>query len=202
MIRIVMADDHAIVRAGFRALIEQEADFRIVAECGGIAEARTAVHMEHPDVLVLDLSLPGGGLALVPELREALPDLAILVLSMHDHEPWISEALRRGVTGYVTKGAASDELVAALHAVAAGQSYLSSDLQRPAARRFGLETLSEREQEVFLRLARGETPKQAAIDMGISVKTVYLHRASLRVKLGAYNDLELHQLALERGLLG
>lgn len=201
MIRIVMADDHAIVRAGFRALIEQEAAFKIVAECADIAETRMAVHLQHPDVLVLDLSLPGGGLALVPEMREALPGMAILVLSMHDREPWISEALRRGVTGYVTKGAASDELVAALRAVAAGQLYLSSDLQQPAAPLAGLEALSEREQEVFLRLARGETPKQAAIDMGISDKTVYLHRASVRAKLGVNNDLALHKLALERGLL-
>jgi DNA-binding NarL/FixJ family response regulator len=201
MIRIVMSDDHAIVRAGFRALIEQEPDFEIVAECGCIAETRVAVNLQHPDVLVLDLSLPGGGLALVPELREALPDMAILVLSMHDREPWISEAQRRGVTGYVTKGMASDELVIALRAVAAGQSYFSSDLQRPAAPRIGLEKLSEREQEVFLRLARGETPKQAAIDMGISDKTVYLHRASLRAKLGVQNDMGLRQLALERGLL-
>ncbi len=197
-----MADDHAIVRTGFRALIEQEAGFEIVAECGGMVDTRIAVHEQHPDVLVLDLSLPGGGLALVPELREALPDMAILVLSMHDREPWISEAVRRGVSGYVTKGAASDELVAALHAIAAGQSYFSSDLQRPAAPRSGLESLSEREQEVFMRLARGETPKQAAIEMGISDKTVYLHRASLRAKLGVGNDLELHKLALERGLLG
>src|SRR5690606_32729495 len=121
--------DHAIVRAGFRALIEQEAGFEIVAECATLAETRVAVQLEHPDVLVLDLSLPGGGLALVPELRESLPDMAILVLSMHDREPWISEALRRGVAGYVTKGAASDELVAALHAVASGQPYLSCDLK-------------------------------------------------------------------------
>ena len=196
-----MADDHAIVRAGFRALIEQEPGFGIVAECSGIADTREAVLLHHPDVLVLDLSLPGGGLSLVPGLREALPDMAIRVLSMHDREPWISEALRRGVTGYVTKGAASDELVAALRAVAAGQLYLSSDLQQPAAPLAGLEALSEREQEVFLRLARGETPKQAAIDMGISDKTVYLHRASVRAKLGVNNDLALHKLALERGLL-
>lgn len=155
--------------------------------------------LHHPDVLVLDLSLPGGGLALVPDLREQLPDLAILVLSMHDHEPWISGATAwRG--GLCNQGPA-DELVAALHSVVAGQLYLSSDLKRPATNRPGLEELSEREQEVFLRLARGETPKQAAIDMGISVKTVYLHRASVRGKLGLLNDLELHQLALERGLL-
>lgn len=201
MIRIVMADDHAIVRAGFRALIEQEAGFEIVAECSGIADTRQAVLLHHPDVLALDLSLPGGGLSLVPELREALPDMAILVLSMHDREPWISEAVRRGVSGYVTKGAAVDELVTALRAVADGRPYLSSDLERPLAPIQELEQLSGREREVFLRLARGETPKQVAIDMGISDKTVYLHRASIRAKLGVGNDLELHKLALERGLL-
>ena len=196
-----MADDHAIVRAGLRALIEQEAGFEIVAECSGILDTREAVLMHHPDVLVLDLSLPGGGLTLVPDLCEILPDLAVLVLSMHDHEPWISEALRRGVAGYVTKGAAVDELVTALRSVASGQPYLSSDLKRSSTGPSGLDELSGREQEVFLRLARGETPKQAAIDMNLSVKTVYLHRASLRGKLGACNDLELHRLALERGLL-
>ena len=203
MIRIVMADDHAIVRAGFRALIEQEPEFQIAAECGGIDSARRLVFELRPDVLVLDLSLPdGGGLALVPELREALPEMAILVLSMHDREPYISEALRRGVTGYVTKGAASDELIVALQAVAAGHGYLSSDLQRPLApASVRLESLSERENDVFLRLARGQTCKQIALDLGISDKTVYLHRASLRAKLGMKNDLELHQLALELGLL-
>ncbi|HZH44115.1 MAG TPA: response regulator transcription factor [Lysobacter sp.] len=201
MIRIVMADDHAIVRTGFRALIEQEAEFRIAAECGDIGSARRLVREFRPDVLVLDLSLPGGGLTLVPELRDALPDMAILVLSMHETEPYISEALRRGAAGYVTKGAAADELVSALRAVAAGRCYLSSDLQRPSAPPLGLESLSEREREIFRRLAAGQTPKQISLDLGIADKTVYLHRTSLRAKLGVQNDLELHRLALERGLL-
>ena len=104
MIRIVLADDHAIVRRGFRALIEQEPDLRIVAECGSADEARAAVRAHAPDVLALDLSMPGGGLALVPELRATVPELKLLVLSMHDREPYIGEALRRGVHGYVTKG--------------------------------------------------------------------------------------------------
>ena len=201
MIRIVMADDHAIVRAGFRALIEQEPGFLIVAECGDTQEARDLALHHRPDVLVLDLSLPGGGLALVLELRQALLETAILVLSMHDKEPYISEAFRRGVAGYVTKGAASEELLTALRAIGEGRRYLSTDLQRPSAPPAGMEALSEREWQVFMMLARGQTPKQVALDLGVSDKTVYLHRASLRAKLAIQNDLQLHNFALERGLL-
>lgn len=200
MIRIVLADDHAIVRRGFRALIEQEPDMRIVAECGSADEARTAVLAHKPDLLAFDLTMPGGGLSLVPELRAAEPNLWLLVLSMHDREPYISEALRRGVHGYVTKGAATDELVAAVRDVCAGRIYLSTDLEQPTPES-GLETLSDREREVFLLLARGATPKQAALTLDISVKTAYLHRSVVRAKLSARSDLDLHRIALERGLL-
>jgi len=200
MIRIVIADDHAIVRTGFRALIEDEPGFRILAECSDVADTRETAKRLRPDVLVLDLSLPEGGLSLMPELRTALPEMAILVLSMHDGEPWVSEALGRGAAGYVTKGAAHKELFAALRSVAAGQSYLSSDLRSPLPPQ-GLETLTERERDIFLCLARGQTCKQISLEYGVSDKTVYLHRASLRAKLGVKNDLELHKLALEQGLL-
>nr|WP_296247097.1 response regulator transcription factor [uncultured Stenotrophomonas sp.] len=200
MIRIVMADDHAIVRTGFRALIEEEAGFCIVAECDDAATARVAVQGLLPDVLVLDLSLPGGGLGLISELRIAQPQVSVLVLSMHDSEPWLSEALGRGAAGYVSKGAAPRELLEALHAVASGQSYLSSDLNR-ASSPAGLESLTERERDVFLRLARGQTPKQIALEQGVSDKTVYQQRTSLRAKLGVKSDLEIHRRALELGLL-
>lgn len=198
-----MADDHAIVRAGFRALIEQNPAYAIVAECTSIDDTRHAVVTHRPDILVLDLSLPGGGLTLAPELRLSHPHTRILVLSMHASEPYVSEALRHGVAGYVSKGSAADELIDALEAITAGQCYLSSDLrsQSPDASAGTIGRLSEREQEVFLRLAHGQTPKQVALDLGISVKTAYLHRASIRDKLGVRNDLQLHQIALARGLL-
>lgn len=200
MIRIVLADDHAIVRAGFRALIDEETDLRIVAECGDTDDARRLVHASRPDVLVLDLSLPGGGLTLLPELRAALPELAILVLSMHDGEPYVSGALERGASGYVTKASATDELVPALRAVAAGGGWLSHDLQRPALPWPGLEGLGARKRDVFERLALGDTPKRIALDLGISQTTVYLHRASLYATLGVRNDWELRQRAMELGL--
>lgn len=196
-----MADDHSIVRTGFRALLEQTGGYGIVAECATTEEARNAVLDRMPDVLVLDISLPGGGLNLLQELRLSCPDVAILILSMHVDEPYVSEALRLGAAGYVSKGSAADELLSALACIMAGKSYLSSDLRNPTPLDSGLEFLSERERTVFMKLASGQTPKQVALDLGISVKTAYLHRASIREKLGVHNDLELHRMALARGLL-
>ncbi len=201
MLKLVMADDHAIVRTGFRALIEQAGGFHILAECADCDSARAAVLGHRPDVLALDISLPGGGLNLAAELRQSQPELRILILSMHAGDPYLSEALRLGVAGYVSKAAAADELVTALWRIEAGERYLSSDLRAAPAANDGLEELSEREREVFLRLARGQTPKQVALDLDISVKTAYLHRTSIREKLGVNTDLQLHQLALAQGLL-
>jgi len=200
MTRIIMADDHAIVRAGFRALLDQAGDYQVLAECGSVDEAREALARHAPDVLVLDISLPGGGLGLVPEVRSGHPGTAILILSMHSGEPYVSEALRLGVNGYVSKGSAADELLLALDAIGAGERYLSSDL-RDERNDPELAMLSRREREVFLQLAEGRTPKQAAHHLGISDKTVYLHRDRIRRKMGVQNDLQLHQLALARGLL-
>jgi two-component system uhpT operon response regulator UhpA len=200
MIRIVMADDHAIVRAGFRALIEDEPGYEIVAECSGTEDTRTVVLRLRPDVLVLDLSLPGGGLSVVPELRAALPAMAILVLTMHEDESYVAEAFNRGVHGYVTKGAAPHELFDALRAVRAGERYLSRDL-RSAAPSPGLGVLTPREHDVFVGLARGLAPKQIAYDLGISRQTVYQHREAVRAKLGLRNDLEMHRIALVHGVL-
>lgn len=202
MIRIALADDHAIVRTGFRALIDEEPDMGIIAECASAEEARLIVRTQRPDVLAFDIAMPGGGLSLAPDLRASMPDLRLLCLSMHDREPYISEALRRGVHGYVTKGAATDELVAAIRAVCAGETYLSSDLERPRpSPQPALESLSDREREVLVLTARGARPKQIAAELGISDKTAYLHRATVYAKLGVRNELELHRIALERGLL-
>lgn len=203
MTSIVMADDHAIVRAGFRALIEQTPGYTIAAECASVDETWGAVGRHGPDIVVLDISLPGGGLNLVPRLCHAYPDTRVLILSMHAGEPYVSEALRCGASGYVSKGAAADELVTALDALREGRSYFSSDLRRATwgPSDSAISQLSEREHEVFLLFARGQTPKQVAGDLGISVKTAYLHRTSIRGKLGLRNDLDLHRVALSHGLL-
>ncbi len=201
MIRIVLADDHVIVRAGFRALIEQESDLQIAAECGAADTAGELVRELRPDVLVLDLALPGGGLALLARLQESDPKQVVLVLSMHDKLPYVTEALQRGAAGYVTKAAASDELVAAMRAVAAGQRYLSSDLAKLTSATPPLAELTARGRDVFWRLASGQTPKQISIDLGISKQSVYVYRAALWAKFHVNSDLALHRRAVELGLI-
>ncbi|HEX7339546.1 MAG TPA: response regulator transcription factor [Rhodanobacteraceae bacterium] len=207
MYSIVLVDDHAIVREGFKSLIELEDDLEVRAECRCADEAVEAVTRERPNLVALDLSLPdGSGLPLIEHLLSISPDTRIVVLSMHDGEPYVSEALRRGASGYVTKGVAPEELVAGLRAVMGGEQFLSSDL---AERRAGrnpeeldpLHRLTAREREVFLLLAAGRTPKQAAAELGIGQKTVYIHRASLMGKLGAGSELDLYRLAVEQGLI-
>ena len=207
MYSIVLIDDHAIVREGFKRLIEMESDFDVVAECRTADDAVDAVARQHPDLVVLDLSLPdGSGLPLIEHLLSVAPLTHVVVLSMHDGEPYVSEALRRGASGYVTKGAGPEELIAGLRAVMRGECFLSSDLRERRARRPArvldpISRLTPREREVFMLLAGGLTPKQVAANLGIGQKTIYIHRASLMGKLGAGSELDLYRMATERGLL-
>ena len=203
-IRIVLVDDHAIVREGFRTLIQREPDLTIAAECASLIEVDGVLAAAHADVLVLDITMrDGSGLAALPDLRARHPQARMLVLSMHEGEAYVGEALARGADGYVTKAAGPEELIAGIRAVVAGRRYVSSDV---AARvregaHASLGSLSAREREVFLGLARGGTPKQVAAALGISVKTAYVHRANLLAKLGARSDRDLYRIALEAGLL-
>ncbi|HMH68344.1 MAG TPA: response regulator transcription factor [Pinirhizobacter sp.] len=208
MYSIVLVDDHAIVREGFKRLIDMEADLDVIAECRNADEAVEAVALHRPDLVAVDLSLPdGSGLPLIEHLRSVAPDTRIVVLSMHDGEPYVSEALRRGASGYVTKGVAPEELVAGMRAVLRGEEYLSSDLKEKRAGRAPetldpINRLTAREREVFLLLASGRAPKQVAAALGIGQKTVYIHRASVMNKLGAGSELDLYRMASERGLAG
>jgi two-component system, NarL family, response regulator FusR len=207
MYSIVLVDDHAIVREGFKRLIEMEPDLEVVAECRCADDAVEALNKRAPDLVALDLSLPdGSGLPLIEHLLSVSPSSRIVVLSMHDGEPYVSEALRRGASGYVTKGVAPEELVAGLRAVMTGECFLSSDLrkrraERPADTLDPIQRLTAREHEVFLLLAAGRAPKQVAAELGIGQKTIYIHRASLMGKLGAGSELDLYRMASERGLL-
>ncbi len=207
MYSIVLVDDHAIVREGFKRLIELEADLEVVAECRTADDAVEAAVRWHPDLIALDLSLPdGGGLPLIEHVLNVAPNTRVVVLSMHDSEPYVAEALRRGASGYVTKGAGPEELIAGLRAVMQGECFLSSDLRERRARRPGaaldpLSRLTAREREVFLLLAGGLAPKQVAARLGIGQKTIYIHRASLMGKLGAGSELDLYRMASELGLL-
>lgn len=201
MISLVIADDHAIVRRGFRSLLEQAGGYTVLAECGDAAGALAAVRDLHPDVLVTDISMPGGnGLQLADELRSEFPYLKILLYSQYASPMYVAEARRLHLSGYVSKDAVADELIDALQTVVRGEFYLSHDL-RGIDHVPGLEALSARERELFLQLAQGSSLKQAAAAMGISDKTAYTHRERLREKLGVHGNLQLQQLAQRIGLL-
>lgn len=202
MIRTLLVDDHAIVRTGFRALIERAADIAIVAECAGPDEARQVLERDAVDVLVLDISLRGdSGLAVLPDLRARYAALKILMLSMHEAPVYVGEALAKGADGYITKTAAPEELIAGIRAVYAGERYLSTDVANVRLRPAQVDLLSARERDVFVAIARGRVPKQIAVELGLAIKTVYVHRANVLAKLGVRNDHDLYRVALENGLV-
>lgn len=203
-IRIVLVDDHAIVREGFRTLIEREPDMTIVTECASLLAVDGVLAATHADVLVLDITMrDGSGLAALPDLHARHPRVRMLVLSMHEGKAYVGEALARGADGYVTKAAGPEELIAGIRAVVVGQRYVSKDVAERTheSARASLGNLSAREHEVFLGLARGDSPKQVAFALGISVKTAYVHRANVLAKLDARSDRDLYRIALEAGLL-
>ena len=201
MTRLVIADDHAIVRRGLRSLIEQAGGHDILAECGDAGSTREAVRRLRPETLVLDIAMPGGnGIDLARELRELHSGLRVLLYSQYTSPMYVAEARRLGLAGYVSKDTVADELLEAIDATASGQFYLSRDL-REQGDVAGLTHLSEREREVLLLLAQGCTPKQTAFKLDISEKTVYTHREHIREKLGIQTDQQLVQLAQGFGLL-
>ncbi len=175
----------------------------IIGECGSIAECEHALANAAVDVLVLDLTLRDeSGIEALPRLRARFPALRILVMSMHEGETYVDEALARGADGYVTKAVAPDELVAGIREVFAGRRYLSGDLRARKHCAAPIDKLSARERDVFLLLAHGKTTKQVADELGVAAKTVYVHRAHVLEKLGARNDRELYRIALSGGLIG
>lgn len=204
-LRIVLVDDHPIVRAGFRQLLDLQPGWDVV-EMGSAAELAAHLRFDSPDVLVLDLSLADAdGLVLIRQVRQARPTLPIVVLSMHDGALYVRDALEAGARGYVTKRSGPDDIVDAVKAVADGRTYLSQDV-----RAFGGDgpemdatapELTAREAQVWLLLARGHSVARVAKTMDVSPKTIYAHRSSIYTKLGVSTDYDLRQLAQRRGLV-
>jgi two-component system response regulator NreC len=202
--RIVLADDHAMVRAGLRAVVEADPRCAVVGESGTLAQLRSAVAESQPDVVVLDIALGReNGLDAVEELLSTQPQLRIVVLTMHDDPAFAREALARGVHGYVLKEAAAGDLIRAIEVVMAGSTYLHPELGAELARHrpTPAERLTERERDVLRLLARGHTNAEIAHELHLSVRTVEAHRASVRTRLGASNRSELVDAARELGLL-
>jgi two-component system response regulator NreC len=205
-IRLVLADDHAILRAGLRALIEASGEMQVVGEAADARQARDLVAETLPDVLVLDISMPGGGtLDTLAQIHAQHPDVRVLVLTMHPDESFLRASLAAGADGYLVKSAADDDLLHAIRAVHAGRSYVGVPLARGALKHIagGARTrqLSTREAEVLELVAHGLTNQEIADRLGVGVKSVESYRARVYDKLGFRSKRELIRYAVVTGLL-
>jgi two-component system response regulator NreC len=204
-VRIVLADDHLVVRAGLRLLLDSEPGLEVVAEAGDIEAARRYVRGHHPDVLVLDLNMPGGSsLGAIPAIRAESPDTQIVVLTMQQEPAFAREALGGGALGYVLKEAADEELVEAVRRAAAGESYLNPRLGARIASEpppGPPDDLSGREVDVLRLIALGHTNAEIAQQLYLSVRTVETHRSHIQQKLRLSTRAELVGYALDRGLI-
>ena len=208
ILRIMLVDDHAVVRMGFRLLLDTTADLRVVAECGSGEEALKSFAEVNPDVVVLDLSMAGmGGLETLSRLLAKWPGVRVLVLSAHEDTAHPRRALAAGALGYLTKRSAAEALIEAIRQVAAGKLFLEPALaQEIVVEQVGstgnqLETLSAREFEVFVMLARGKSVTEIAEVLFLSPRTVGTHLYNIKQKLGAGNSAELTLIAIRNGLI-
>jgi two-component system response regulator NreC len=200
--RVVIADDHVIVRRGLRALLTPEEGFDVVAEAADLDATCRHVRDQRPDVLVLDLSLPEGlSLSAIPTLRAECPETQIVVLTMQENPAYARQALSAGALGYVLKEAADSELIEAVRRATAGDAYLNPGLGARIAVEVSAGGLSERELEVLRMIAFGHTNAEIADSLCLSVRTVENHRAHIQKKLRLSSRAELVRYARERGLM-
>jgi DNA-binding NarL/FixJ family response regulator len=192
-VRVLIADDHGIVRSGLRLLLERQADIEVVAEAADGAEARALAIRERPDLAILDVKMPKlTGLQATREIKAQAPEVKVLILSMHDDERYVDEALKAGASGYVLKTQADTDLVAAIRAVERGETF-----PVPAAEG----ALTPREEEIVKLVAEANTTKEIAAILHLSEKTVENHRANAMRKLGMRDRVELVRYAIRRGLI-
>ena len=210
-IRIMVADDHGVLRAGLRALLNSEPDFEVVGEA---ADGQTAVRLAEelrPDVALLDLSMPGlDGIQVTRQLKQTLPDTRMLILTVHEDEGLLREAIKAGASGYIVKRAVESELISAIRAICAGSLYVHPSMTRALLKDISpslipeenpSEPLTSREIDVLRLIAQGHTNRQVADVLHISVRTVESHRANLMGKLGLASRAELVRYAMEHNLL-
>lgn len=209
MIRVLLADDHTIVREGLKELLAETGDIRVSGEANDGTETLSQVRANEFDIAVLDMSMPGrSGIDLIRQVKAEKPRLPILILSMHSEEQYAVRALRAGASGYLTKESATEQLVTAIRRVAAGGAFVTPE----TAQRLALGTnapgagaphtsLSDREFQVFQRIASGESVSEIAKRLNLSVKTISTHKTRAMQKMGLANQAELIRYAIEHGLL-
>ena len=205
---VVLVDDHAVVRMGFKMLLESNPRIKVVAELGSGEAVNQFCNTHHPDVIVMDISMPGmGGLEAIRRIKTKSPDLKILVFTMHDGIAFIEQAMEAGANGYVTKNNAANVLMDAVLAVAAGKTWVDPILapmvtgKQTDGRHGVLGTLSRREFQIFCKYAEGRTTQEIANDLSLSIKTVSNYQTQIKEKLGAHSTTDLVKLALSHGVI-
>ena len=209
MIRVLLADDHAIVRAGLKEILADTGDIEVAGEAANGQEVLARVSAQDFDIAVLDLSMPGrNGIELIKLVKAEKPKLRILVLSMHSEEQYAVRALKAGASGYLSKEGAADQLVAAIRRIAGGGAYVTPETAErlalgaaPRAEAAAHTLLSDREFQVFRMIARGASVGEIARELSLSVKTISTHKTRIMDKMGLANQAELIRYALEHKLL-
>lgn len=202
-IKVLLADDHRLVRKGFRRILEDDPGMRVVGEANNGVEAIDLAGKHQPDVIVMDMSMPElDGVQATREIRKKAPGCAVLVLSMYSDEHYIRNAFEAGAKGYLLKNAIEVDLVAAVRAVAAGREYRSPGLaERSAEQADGFDLLTAREKQVLQLIAQGKSNKEIAALLGLSVNTVSVHRANLMEALNIHRTAELVVYAIKKGMV-
>ncbi len=211
--RLLLVDDHAVVRSGLRMLLEGQRGMEIVGEAGTAAETMTALEKSVPDVILMDIGLPDlSGIEATRQIKQKFPNVAIVALTIHEDEEYFFKMLEAGASGYVPKRAAPEELLTAIHAAAAGEVYLYPSLakllvrdylsaDRPAGEKSNLDGLTERESEALTYLAEGASNEEIASALVISPKTVERHRENIMRKLSLHSRSELVRYAIRKGII-
>ncbi len=203
--RVLIADDHAVLRAGLRMLLNAQADMQVVGEASSAREALELALETRPDVMTLDLSMPGGSsVKIIEKLRTECPQTRVVVLTMHDDPAYLRTVLAAGGSGYVVKTAADSELLTAIRAVARGRTFVDLDMAKHSAvpTTGDASALSQREREVLNQLAQGHTNQEIADRLYLSVKTVETYRSRIATKLGLRSRADIIRYAMETGILG
>lgn len=211
--KVLIADDHVIVREGVRMILAKERDIEVVGEAGDGEEALQLVESARPDVVIMDISMPGmSGIEATQKVRERHPKVSVLALTMHEDESYVFQLLRAGAAGYVLKRAAAQDLVQAVRAAARGEAFLYPSVARKVVEdylkrveagedRERYDGLTEREKEILTLIAQGLSNQQIAEKLYISIKTVQTHRAHILEKLGLHDRTELVRYAIRKGLI-
>ncbi len=210
-IRVLLADDHKLVRAGIRSLLERLPDIEVVGEASDGREALRLIGEHRPQIVLMDIAMPGlNGLEATRRVAKSFPDVSVIILSIYSDEEHVYQALLAGASGYLLKGAAMEELELAIRAVAQNETYLSPPVSKPVIAEYvrrtigdprSTERLSPRQTEILQLIAEGKSMKQIALGLSISVKTVETHRSALMTRIGVWDVAGLVRYAVKIGLI-